>query len=331
MNLDHLRRLLVQNLGVPAESADISKWYLNIDDYEVTGISLGWPAYGMVCTASPYCKAVHRLTQEAVAVRKVWEGDELSYRREVLNMASVNHPAILPLIGCTPFSEESDPLGMIVTPMMETGTLFGILEKVRAGQPPAWWSATAKLKILLGTAIAGKVLHEHRMLYRDLKPHNILLDRDCEPKLCNCGASIYHPPPDQIAFPPAVGTPMYQAPEVLRTEPYGFPADVFAFGMLMYSVWTGQNPFSAPPNSRKPLSALMVYKSILSGSRPVFPPGTPELLKTLAEQCWDADRALRPEIGKVVEDLQNPSLLASIDDLSERDLGKYLDKLLLSR
>jgi hypothetical protein len=121
---------------------------------------------------------------------------------------------------------------------------------------------------------------------------------------------------------------MYRAPEVARGEPYGLPAEVCAFGMLIYSVWTGQHPFSAPPG--KPLTTLWVSNSILSGASPVFPPGTPELLKTLAEKCWDPDPALCPEIGKVVQELQNPSLLASIHDLPQSGSRESREERLLS-
>jgi TPR repeat protein len=321
LDLDHLRSLVVRNLGIPADSADISKWYLNIDDYEVTEILLGSGTYGHVY------KAIHRITQEAVAVKKVRRGDELTYQREVLNLASVNHPTILPLIGCTRFSSEVDPPGMIVTPLMETGSLDAVLEKVRARRLPDWWNPTAKLKILQGTATGLKVLRDHRLLCRNLAPQTILLDRNYEPKLYDFGPSEYLPAGTDIHYSADPRNPKYAAPEVICGEPYEFPADIFAFGMLMYSVWTGQNPISVPP--RKTLTLMLAVKSILSGSRPLFPPGAPELLTTLAEKCWHPDPGQRPEIGKVVEELHNPALLASVRDMPHGDSCECRDAFLL--
>jgi TPR repeat protein/serine/threonine protein kinase len=321
LDFTRVRALIVRNLGLPAGPVDISKWYLDSQDYEISTRCLGSGGHGRVY------QATHKITKEAVAVKKVGDDEELSYQREVVNSATVRHPTLLPLIGCTPFSEHADPKGMIITPLMETGSLQGIIEQVRRGATPVWWTTTTKLKILLGIAIGVKTLWDHRVFHRDLKPQNILLDGNHEPKLCDFGQSKYSPLGTSRHNTGGMGTPMYSSPEVIRGEAYGFKADVFAFGLMMYSVWAGDEPFVAPP--RRTLTLQQLNQMLVSGTRPTFPPGTPEPLVSLAKRCWDDSPELRPEIGEIVEGLHDPILLAAVPDLSHFDYREYGERILL--
>jgi TPR repeat protein len=317
-------QMRLRNLGLPEGSPDISNWYLNIDDYEITSDYLGTGAHGQVY------KAVHRVTNEAVAVKKIWDGDQLGYEREAVNAAMINHPTILPLIGCTRFSDTSAPKGLIVTPLMETGSLHGVLKQIRTKNPtplPTWWNTTTKMKILLGTAIGGKVLWDHRMLYRDLKPLNILLDWNHEPKLCDFGLSKIVPEGSSFNNSMAVGTPMYLAPEVMDGGAYEFTADVYSFGLVIYAVWTAEEPYPPRPGE----NPIVGFRNrVVGGARPEFPPDTPERLVALAQRCWDGNPNSRPGIGEIVEELQHPALLASIPDLSRFHYREYAEKLLLA-
>jgi serine/threonine protein kinase len=242
-------------------------------------------------------------------------------------MATVNDTTILPLLGCTPFAAESDPKGMIMTPLMETGSLDVVLEQVRSDNAPDWWNSTTKLKILLGTAVAVKVLGDHRLLHRNLTPQSILLDRNREPKLCGFGLATHIPGGVSSEHAKGTGAHPYLAPEIIRGEIYGFKSDVFSFGFLIYSIWTGQPPFSAAPGH--PLNPVQVCNNIASGKRPQFPADAPGPLVSLAKSCWDGNPKARPQIGQVVEALQTANLLETIPDLSERDFREYRDELLL--
>ena len=86
-------------------------------------------------------------------------------------------------------------------------------------------------------------LHSQSILHRDVKPGNVLI-AETEPilvKLADFGLSIRLNPND----PPKVscGTPYYFSPEMVNGHSYGFPADIWSFGILLYAASTGKVPF----------------------------------------------------------------------------------------
>ena len=102
--------------------------------------------------------------------------------------------------------------------------------------------------VLGGLVLALRYLHdEHNVIYRDLKPENVLLDhRDGLPVLADFGAAkdlAAHRPvgPDSRAFPQThthIGTPLYMAPELWQVSKsgYGFGVDWWAAGVLLHEM-----------------------------------------------------------------------------------------------
>jgi serine/threonine protein kinase len=164
----------------------------------------------------------------------------------VLIAASFSHPAILPLIGCTPFSHEST----IVTPLMENGSVKSVLDKVQKGQKPTWGNITTKMIIPFGVAVGSETSHGPRVIHRDLKPGNILLDANYEPKITDFGLSKTAPRGASRDNSLDKGTPLYEAPELIEGSRYDFAADTFAFGMTMDAVLTGVQWLAGVTSSR---------------------------------------------------------------------------------
>ena len=106
----------------------------------------------------------------------------------------------------------------------------------------------------------------------------------------------------------AGGTPLYMAPELLDPEKFGErssrptkPADMYAFGMVIYEVLTGLDPF----HDKKNVAVLSLIRLIVDGARPAKPRDVEKLgfgsgTWNLVKQCWKRDSERRPEIGPLL-------------------------------
>jgi serine/threonine protein kinase len=82
------------------------------------------------------------------------------------------------------------------------------------------------------------------IVHRDIKPANILVVSGTNIKVADFGAAyLCKAPEKQIA---AIGSPSYMSPEQVRGEPLGHHSDMFALGVVLYQLFTGQLPFVAP-------------------------------------------------------------------------------------
>jgi serine/threonine protein kinase len=149
-------------------------------DYEMSK-KIGGGAFGGVHSA-------RQKSTGAIVAMKVLHPDvsddrqRESFRREVVLLATLHHPAILPLIGCTPFDSPKGPV--IVTPLM-AGSVESSIESENRGERPALWTRTQKHIVLLGIAAGMAFMHGRRAIHRDLKPANVLLDGACEPRIAD--------------------------------------------------------------------------------------------------------------------------------------------------
>src|SRR4051812_39858999 len=100
------------------------------------------------------------------------------------------------------------------------------------------WSK--KLEALVNIINGLKVIHEKQMVHRDLHSGNLLLDHYYLyiSDMGQCGKV------DDLDATKVYGVMSYIAPEVLRGKPYTEAADIYSFGMIMYFVATGKEPFA---------------------------------------------------------------------------------------
>jgi cGMP-dependent protein kinase 1 len=121
-------------------------------------------------------------------------------------------------------------------------------------------------------------LHERNILYRDLKPENVMIDSEGFIKLIDFNTSKIL----QGRTYTIIGTPFYMAPEVIVGRGYGKSSDLWSLGILIYEFMCGKVPFGHTEEN-----TYRVYEEILS-SELVFPLDVPQL----SENCMGLIRQL---------------------------------------
>jgi hypothetical protein len=145
--------------------------------------------------------------------------------------------------------------------------------------------ATARL--LAKVARAVHEAHQHAVLHRDLKPHNILLDAQGEPYVADFGlAKHVDGRGTQTHSGLIVGTPSYMAPEQARAEKsLTVAVDVYSLGAILYELLTGRSPFGAASDLETLLQVLE--------REPVMPrtvkPGVDQDLEAICLKCLEKD------------------------------------------
>eukprot|EP00727_Mastigamoeba_balamuthi_P012086 m51a1_g750 putative cmgc rck mak protein kinase (476) ;mRNA; f:520233-522198 len=186
--------------------------------------TLGDGTYGSVM------KAVHRATNEVVAIKKMkkkyrsWE--ECVALREIKSLKKLSHPNVVKL---KEVIRENDELFFIFEYM--ESNLYECM-KDREKYFPETRVRNVMFQVLQGLAY----MHKHGFMHRDMKPENLLVTRETT-KIADFGLAreLRSKPP----FTDYVSTRWYRAPEVLLRSPtYGAPIDVWAVGAIMAELYT---------------------------------------------------------------------------------------------
>ncbi|KAG7378141.1 hypothetical protein PHYPSEUDO_010472 [Phytophthora pseudosyringae] len=250
-----------------------------------------------------------QLENRQVAVKRILnekKNDEKEiecFGAEIKLMASFSHPKIVEFVGVS-WSSMQDVCA--VTEYMSKGDLYGFLKR-RQGQLN--WRDH---KIFLAEDVADALGYLHglspKVIHRDLKSKNILLDDAFRAKLSDFGISRERSVEDTMTA--GVGTIYWTAPEVLMGKKYTEKADIFSFGIVMSELETHAVPYSDKrDNSGKKLQGMKIVQMVIRRNlRPTFSSECPTLVKELADRCLDSDPDVRPsatELLRIIQRMQN--------------------------
>ncbi|CAN9268748.1 unnamed protein product [Alternaria alternata] len=166
-------------------------------------------------------------------------------------LQQVKHPFLITLWGTF---QDSKNLYMVMD-FVEGGELFSLLRKSQRFPNPVAKFYAAEVTLALD------YLHSHNIIYRDLKPENLLLDRHGHLKITDFGFAKEVP---DITWT-LCGTPDYLAPEVVASKGYNKSVDWWSLGILIFEMLCGFTPFWDGG------SPMKIYENILK-SRVKYPP-----------------------------------------------------------
>jgi tRNA A-37 threonylcarbamoyl transferase component Bud32 len=143
--------------------------------------------------------------------------DKRIWLREITILSAIRYPSVIELFGVV-----LDQRPSLLTQFYPNRSILHYIEK-----HPGTLANTQKMIILVGVAKGMQFLHRIRIMHRDLKGDNILLDHGMHPIICDFGFSKKIDSKSNV-FTSQCGTPGYSAPEMIQGERCSYPVEYFA-------------------------------------------------------------------------------------------------------
>jgi serine/threonine-protein kinase len=190
------------------------------------------------------------------------------FQREASTMANLIHPNLMPVRDY----DQVEGLTFFVMDYADGGTLE---DKMGAPMPLA-----SAVGLIEPVAAAVAYAHGQGVVHRDLKPTNILFDREGRPLITDFGIAKLMEESGLTRTRESLGTPEYMAPEQAREASLvDKPADVYALGVILFQLVTGQVPYQG--NTVIDVIEKHKYAAIPSarGANPGLPPAIDDFFR----------------------------------------------------
>ncbi|KAK9747721.1 hypothetical protein RND81_02G011400 [Saponaria officinalis] len=232
-----------------------------------------------------------------------------SFRNEVAVWHKLDHPNVTKFIGASmgtsnliiPINSSSnggrDGLPSraccVVVEYLAGGTLKHYLIRNRRRK----LAIKVVIQLALDLSRGLSYLHSKKIVHRDVKTENMLLDTSRTLKIADFGVARVEAqnPRDMTG---ETGTLGYMAPEVLDGKPYNRKCDVYSFGICLWEIYCCDMPY--PDLSFADVSYAVVRQNL----RPEVPRCCPAAVASIMRKCWDGNPEKRPNMEEVVRMLE---------------------------
>jgi serine/threonine protein kinase len=214
--------------------------------------------------------------------------------REVSLLFKHKHPTIIHPFDYGIPASNGDWMPWLELDFIPGGTVYDLIWDTQGPDGPVGLDPTKTLLILYGVACGLAFLHKRDVIHRDIKTANILLDENLEPRLADFG----------FARPETIGpgglsiayTPNYAAPELVRESLYTNKVDVWAYGMMVYEMRTGEIPYAEQKGA-----VTKICQNIVSQIKPKLAADDP--FAKVYEACTEFNPSLRPSMEDIAQNL----------------------------
>jgi Protein tyrosine and serine/threonine kinase/Mixed lineage kinase domain-like N-terminal domain len=173
-------------------------------------------------------------------------------------------------------------------------------------------------RIAAQVAAALVYLHANSCIHRDIKSLNILMDEELHVKLCDFGLSRFDNLQSMMTTAAGAGTPQYMAPEVWHKRAVSPSADVYAFGVLLFEIFSGMLPWSnmSGPDVYTKISQRQLVRDEMKlmlndKSNRLSLHEVPDNVLSIVYGCVELDASKRPSMQDVAQQLS----LAAADSM----------------
>ncbi|GAA0166216.1 non-receptor serine/threonine protein kinase [Lithospermum erythrorhizon] len=231
-----------------------------------------------------------------------------SFKQEVAVWQKLDHPNVTSFVGASMgtsnlkipsknpaegFTTLPSRACCVVVEFLAGGTLKNHLFKNRKRKLP--FKVVIQLALDLSRGLS--YLHSQKIVHRDVKAENMLLDTSRNLKIADFGVARVEAqnPKDMTG---ETGTLNYMAPEVLDGKPYNRKCDVYSFGICLWETYCCDLPYA--DLSFAEISSAVVRQNL----RPEIPRCCPSSLANVMRKCWDTNPDRRPDMDEVVKLLE---------------------------
>lgn len=231
-----------------------------------------------------------------------------SFRQEVAVWHKLNHPNVTSFVGASMGTSNlriPNNNGSINDTYLPARACCVVVEYLTGGTLKKYLYANRKKKIPFKAVIQLALdlsrglnyLHSQKIVHRDVKAENMLLDSNRNLKIADFGvARVEALNPQEMTG--ETGTLGYMAPEVLNGKPYNRKCDVYSFGICLWEIYCCDLPYMD-------LSFAEVSGGVVGQNlRPTIPRCCPSSLSSIMKKCWDANPEKRPNMSEVVKLLE---------------------------